>query len=432
MAPKLVCRIQQNLRISFSHLQMFLYRPFLHYASSELQSSNLDARSYACAAACVNVSRSIVHVTGEMKRRGLLISWFYMYTTFFAIMTLVFFVLENPSSSTSADILHDAYEGKETLASLAKRSMAADRCTITLTVRLRSVRRLLDCSPAEQSLFEQLPGRLNQAGILSILPNKRKAPMGDIRERPNSSPIASKDVSRPTRGAHADVHTQPSILSQSLESSLESHSSARHRGATFEVEGNSHATDDYLHIPSHDYFGPADAVDSPALSAANIRGSSDAIPPSMIASPTFEGTGYASDSANMFYSGDPMSYPQQRMGSGEHKNPIKLEDDHDHDHDWYNRFSSVAESGTSHVQVFGAYPPYPLTGQHSDVHADAQCMYTWTDVHDQKTRNQMAVPPDRAECGWTSHHSRSEILPGMNSHNPPGTEWSSAWIYHGY
>ena len=68
-----------------------------------------------------------------------------MYTTFFAIMTLVFFVLENPSSPTSADILRDVYEGKDTLASFARRSMAADRCTITLKVCLSSLPRHLDC-----------------------------------------------------------------------------------------------------------------------------------------------------------------------------------------------------------------------------------------------------------------------------------------------
>lgn len=127
---------------------MFLYRPFLHYASADWQSNNIDKRSYACAAACVNVSRNIVHITGDMNRRGLLIGWFYMYTTFFAIMTLVFFVLENPSSSTSTGILRDAYEGKDTLASLAKGSMAADRCTVTLAVCLHSVRGLLGCSSA--------------------------------------------------------------------------------------------------------------------------------------------------------------------------------------------------------------------------------------------------------------------------------------------
>lgn len=137
LAADKLLRIQQLIRMSYAHMQMFLYRPFLHYVSPNLQSKAIDQRSYACAAACVSVSRNIVHITGEMKKGGLLVGayWFYMYTTFFAIMALVYFVLENPQGPTSKAILRDAYEGKETLAGLAKRSMAADRCSITLAVR---------------------------------------------------------------------------------------------------------------------------------------------------------------------------------------------------------------------------------------------------------------------------------------------------------
>ena len=125
--------------MAYAHVQMFLYRPFLHYLSSHLQTQAIDQRSYACATACVRVSRNIVRIAGEMKKRGLLVGayWFYMYTTFFAILSLVFYVLENPQSPRSKDILQDAYEGKDTLASLARRSMAADRCTITLAVGCR-------------------------------------------------------------------------------------------------------------------------------------------------------------------------------------------------------------------------------------------------------------------------------------------------------
>lgn len=60
--------------------------------------------------------------------------WFVMYTTYFAILSLLYFVLENPESNTSKDILKDAIEGRDTLANLATRSMAADRCTLSLTV----------------------------------------------------------------------------------------------------------------------------------------------------------------------------------------------------------------------------------------------------------------------------------------------------------
>lgn len=75
------------------------------------------------------------------EKRGLLVGsyWFYMYTTFFAIISLLFYVLENPQSSTVEDILKDAHEGKDTLAGLAARSMAADRCSKMLNVRTVSL-----------------------------------------------------------------------------------------------------------------------------------------------------------------------------------------------------------------------------------------------------------------------------------------------------
>ena len=132
-----IYRIQQLLRMAYAHTQMFLYRPFLHYISQRVQSKFIDKRSYACAAACVSVSRNIIHISAEMKKRGLLNGsyWFYMYTTFFAILSLVFFILENPSSPTVNDILRDALEGKDTLAGLANRSMAADKCSQNLAVR---------------------------------------------------------------------------------------------------------------------------------------------------------------------------------------------------------------------------------------------------------------------------------------------------------
>ena len=77
-----------------------------------------------------------------MKKQGLLVGsyWFYMYTTFFSIISLVFFVLENPRSPMSKSILKDAYEGKDTLAGLAANSHAADRCSKVLAVRATYVR----------------------------------------------------------------------------------------------------------------------------------------------------------------------------------------------------------------------------------------------------------------------------------------------------
>ena len=115
---------------------MMMYRPFLHYVASSCQSKGIDKRTFACAAACVSVARNIVHITSQMKRRGLLIGayWFVMYTTYFGIIALVYFCLENPMTATGREILKDAMEGRDTLAGLARRSLAADRCTQSLAV----------------------------------------------------------------------------------------------------------------------------------------------------------------------------------------------------------------------------------------------------------------------------------------------------------
>lgn len=113
-----------------------LYRPFLHFVATDKRARNVDQRAYACAASYVNLSRNIVHLCVQMKQKGLLNGayWFVMYTTFFSVMSLVYFAAENPENATTEAVMNDAFQGKEVLASLAKRSMAADRCTVTLEV----------------------------------------------------------------------------------------------------------------------------------------------------------------------------------------------------------------------------------------------------------------------------------------------------------
>lgn len=127
--------------MAYAHAQMMLYRPFLHYVSSRGEPAHIDQRSYGCAAACVSVSRNIIHITSEMVKEGLLIGsyWFTMYTAFFAVLSLLYYAVENPESPTAQEVMRDAKEGRDTLAKLAKTNMAADRCTTTLTVNVSTL-----------------------------------------------------------------------------------------------------------------------------------------------------------------------------------------------------------------------------------------------------------------------------------------------------
>jgi len=130
-------RIRALLRFSFANLQMVLYRPFLHYASPRLTAGKeIEERFFACAATCINVARNIVHICTELHRQSVLTGpyWFIIYTEFFAILALVFYVVENPDKSGVSEILADASAGRGHLASMARKSMAAHRVTMALNV----------------------------------------------------------------------------------------------------------------------------------------------------------------------------------------------------------------------------------------------------------------------------------------------------------
>ena len=133
-APSRYQRIQQLLRMSYAHAQVMLYRPFLHFTAMDKRNASVDKRAYACAASFVNVSRNIIHITIQMKQKGLLNGayWFVMYTAFFSVLALVYYAAENPDNNTSEAVMKDAIDGKDILAALAKRSLAADRCSATL------------------------------------------------------------------------------------------------------------------------------------------------------------------------------------------------------------------------------------------------------------------------------------------------------------
>ena len=132
--------------MSHLHVQMMLYRPFVHYISHH-KSKDCDSRSYAIASACVNVSRKIVHTTEEMRKLRLLNGayWFTIYTTFFSIITLVYYVMVNPPDETALAILADARLGRDCLKSIQGRSLAARRCTVALAVGVDPTR--LSLSP---------------------------------------------------------------------------------------------------------------------------------------------------------------------------------------------------------------------------------------------------------------------------------------------
>lgn len=141
---------------------MMLYRPFLHYISPRLATDRtVDERYYACAAAGISVSRNILHLATEIKNQALVVGpfWSMLYTEFFAILTLVFYVLENPDKPGSAEIFADANAGREMITKMATRSFAADRISKSLN-----------------SLWDKLPKAVKSGKGRPLASRKRSAP----------------------------------------------------------------------------------------------------------------------------------------------------------------------------------------------------------------------------------------------------------------
>ncbi|KAF3121727.1 hypothetical protein TWF569_002502 [Orbilia oligospora] len=146
-SPPRFLRSQYLLQISLAHVRMMLYRPFIHYVAQPRDGRVRDERPFASAAACINTCREIVHLCQQMRENDILSGayWFLIYTTFFSVLSLLYFVLENITHPDAPAVLRDATIGKDCILSLKDSSMAGERCSLAL-----------------KPLFEQLPNRLRE------------------------------------------------------------------------------------------------------------------------------------------------------------------------------------------------------------------------------------------------------------------------------
>ncbi|PWY92343.1 hypothetical protein BO70DRAFT_357455 [Aspergillus heteromorphus CBS 117.55] len=339
-------RVRQLLRISYAHVQVMMYRPFLHYVSSGSQARGVDRRSYACAAACVSVSRNIVHITTGMHKRGLLNGsfWFTMYTTYFAILSLLFFVLENPDSPTAKDgVLKDAMEGKNTLAGLAKKSMAADRCSQSLSC-----------------VFKNLPELLKNRQSSTVRANlKRSAPSsGNHHQRAPSATTKPSQMPPPQRAStfpNQLLHRSTKSEASNTPKSLDDSAAARNKGPP----NPRHSQPWFPSTPTPEPV--ADTVASTPSETATASSSTRASPVSM-SMPLGDSSGpnpfnaFANNPCSfpdlmpiMFPSDDPFAYPTQPLST--------LENDHfSHDPPVTSQFAPSL-TDTSGVSSLGVTTP---------------------------------------------------------------------------
>ncbi|KAF1842958.1 uncharacterized protein K460DRAFT_356749 [Cucurbitaria berberidis CBS 394.84] len=291
-APPIIIRVQQLLRMAFGHAQLLLYRPFLHYVSQSYKDKTVDQRAFACASA-----------------RGLLAgaSWFSMYTTFFAIVSVLYFVLENPTSPTSFELLRDAVEGKEVLAFFAKRSMAADRCSTML-----------------QSMFEKLPESIRHGGEILESRKRRQESSPQLAGRPDF--LKQDDFMGPRRASTFPESIPNSKRTAHGHSLPISQTHLANLGLDPAYNSPSATNPEYFDaVPSLTPTSSTASLASFGVAQTHMPQQRSSFPPTPLTSSFTDPSGLnipISDiSTMMFPSTDPLAYPNQPMTMFENTHP---------------------------------------------------------------------------------------------------------------
>lgn len=222
--PPEYLKANRLLHLALCHIQIVLYRPFIHYCSPKFKG---DEKARISALNCIGVSRRAMYLAHELTSLKLLNGayWFSIYTIFFSVACLVFYVHENPTDPEALDIRRDAELGKNALTSLKDSSVAATRTYNLLNTLFEQLNRRTAKMPVEstestapidrQSEFGAAVGAVNDPLLsteaLSTSPSGYYS--SDNSALPNTSESASnfKSSNMPTTSNYADKSFAPEI-----------------------------------------------------------------------------------------------------------------------------------------------------------------------------------------------------------------------------
>ncbi|KAL2833813.1 fungal-specific transcription factor domain-containing protein [Aspergillus cavernicola] len=135
-------RAQYILAMLYAHVQLYLYRPFLHYAvEARHQNSTPLAGISPYATASVQASENVIALCEEMYGRGLLNGDYWPVTRMLvsSIATILYFIVA-PRTLYEADVLFKTLAaGRRILSRLAEHSCPANRGKVILTVTISTL-----------------------------------------------------------------------------------------------------------------------------------------------------------------------------------------------------------------------------------------------------------------------------------------------------
>ncbi|KAF1809717.1 hypothetical protein P152DRAFT_476138 [Eremomyces bilateralis CBS 781.70] len=201
---------QLLLRLAYAHVQMVLYRPFLHHISKSRNDPNFDLRAFACASACTKAAMQAIWLVQALEDRKLLVGcyWFTVYITFFAVACLLMFVLTNGHDPSAKDTFDFAERGRNILVKMKGGcGLTASRCVECLEPIFAKIPETgfvpRDSSASNAFEFETMPPSIAPGASSTILMPR---PLNFIPFRPNPEP---SDPNFPSNTFHQH-HPAPS------------------------------------------------------------------------------------------------------------------------------------------------------------------------------------------------------------------------------
>jgi hypothetical protein len=312
-----------------------------------------------------------------MNKKGLLIGayWFTMYTTFISILTLVFFVFENPNNASSNEIIKDAKQGQAILTALAKRSMAADRCARTL-----------------HGLFEEFEKIRHDAAAnrkkRNASPRPQPAALRSDPDLAGQNIEDAKSSQQPQRASTFPDKLYGKASSASKRSSFPHSSYATNTGSDNNAHNNNNTTtttsprDSYIQSPTSEQMP---GIVTPDTGSAASRDNNNNKMPynTTYLNPQHHTTRGPTMGMNMpqnslpdlsplmFPSGDPFAYPNQPLtalegaplGSKDFNLPPGFYSPMQPNNPSSRNSSGFDQDMNDEVQILGSLPPYLMHGQ---------------------------------------------------------------------
>lgn len=166
------------LKLAYLHVQLALYRPFIHLISYKyIQAPNINQDSIKYGMNCINIAIKIVELATEMHEHQLLNGgyWFSIYPIFYSVACLVYYIHENSdtddTNTMSANvwqITKYAEKGKDVLIDLKGNSMAAARTYSTLNIMFEQLnRRTKKFHTNHQKYFQDTANRTSFSNVLA-------------------------------------------------------------------------------------------------------------------------------------------------------------------------------------------------------------------------------------------------------------------------